>query len=104
MANRERILQTESSDGLGFGPPEETGDRRWRGIGIDGAILRGESAAGDVWRRVAGLFDLLGESASDEVEAIGGPRLSFLFGPGMGNDEEALEFEHGFLEALVAGL
>ena len=51
-----------------------------------------------------GMFELLGEGAADEIEAIGSPGFRLLFGPRVGNDEEALKFDDGFLEAFVAKL
>ena len=48
--------------------------------------------------------ELFGKSARDEFETVGGPGFGFLLGTGMSDDEKALEFEHGFFEALVTRL
>ena len=71
---------------------------------IKATIFCGEGCPGGFGGEGACCGDLFWKRATNEIEAIGGPRVGFLLGAGVGDDEERLEFAHGFLKALVARL
>ena len=47
--------------------------------------------------------NLAGKGAGHQIKAVGGPRFGFLCGAGVRDEQQTLQFQHGLLEALVAG-
>jgi len=89
---------------LCFCPAKKTGELSRSGGRIKAAIFCGEGRPRGFRGEDSRFGRLFWKRAADESEAIGGPGVGFLPGAGVGDDEEGLEFEHGFLEALVARL